>query len=61
MSVIGEEALASLRDSAEPDGAQRIARARFFAETIATAATGIEIAVTEGAGTLLDTALIAAE
>lgn len=60
-TALGEEALASLRETSEPDGAQRIARARFFAETIATAATGIEIAVTEGASTLLDTALIAAE
>lgn len=58
---LGEEALASVRHNSGAETAQRIARARFFAENIATAASGLETSVVEGAGTLVDIGLVAAE
>ncbi|MFZ0844226.1 MAG: acyl-CoA dehydrogenase [Pseudolabrys sp.] len=44
--MLADQALASLRAG---DGASRVALARFFAENIAVAATGLERSVTEGA------------
>ena len=45
--MLAEQALAALRDNA--DGAGRTALARFFAENIAVAASGLERSVTAGA------------
>ena len=59
--ALGEEALATQRDSSDSDGPQRIARARFFAENLATAAGGLETSIIEGAGTITELGLVAAE
>jgi len=48
--LLAEQALAALRASS--DGAGRTALARFFAENIAVAASGLERAVTEGADSI---------
>lgn len=58
---LGEEALASVRGPTDHESSQRIARARFFAENIAIAASGLETSIVDGAGTLGDIALVAAE
>jgi hypothetical protein len=50
-SLLAEQALASLRQSA--DGAARVALARFFAENICTQSAGLERSVTEGADSIL--------
>jgi acyl-CoA dehydrogenase len=49
--MLAEQALAALR--ASTDGAGRIALARFFAENIAVAASGLERSVTEGADSVI--------
>jgi hypothetical protein len=57
--ALAEEALAGKR-SEDAHAAERIALARFFAENIAVQAGGLETTVTEGAGSVSDTALAGA-
>jgi acyl-CoA dehydrogenase len=52
--LLAEEALAALRlAGAEADASGRVALARFLAENVATAAPGLAVTVTDGAGALL--------
>ena len=50
--MLADEALAALRLADGADAPARITLARFFAETVATAAAGLAATVTEGAGAL---------
>ncbi|MGH7905894.1 MAG: acyl-CoA dehydrogenase C-terminal domain-containing protein [Candidatus Binataceae bacterium] len=51
--LLATQATAALRDN--PDGENRVALARFFAENIAVQASGLERSVTEGAESVLQT------
>jgi len=57
--MLAEQALAALRASG--DGAGRTALARFFAENIAVQASGLERAVTEGSGSIMNAQAALAE